>query len=835
MRPVFGRSEELLRLSRALAEGARLLTIVGPGGMGKTCLAQAFGGRFEAPLFVDLARARATSTVLSALLRALDLRPSSSLSRNRERVLAALRGRSLLVLDHAELALAEVAELGPSLALALPVLVTSRESLRVSEETVLELGPLLAEARTEMLLARTQAARAGAAPSPEEQGLLAEIARDLEGIPLALELAGSRLGVMSAATFASRLHQRFDLLVSSQRGIDPRHRTLRAALDASYELLHEDEQRVLAYVSVCAGGFDLAAAEALLSGSLAAAQVIAAVEGLQQKSWLVRRLSGSTLRFELYETLRSYAEERLSARGEREVAIRRHAEHYLRLAQAPGEGLAERENLLAAFSQDSLHSELRAQALLALEETLSATEPSRVHLGLLERLQGLEGLSPRQEARLALAKARATDRSGEAGPAQVELVAARRLARRAGERALRLEVATAEITFGYMHGATRAAAARGRRIARWGGPFATPKAQARFLIELGVALHMAGEREAALDRYEEALRVAEAAHDQDQIGRALACLGFLKQDRGALLEAEAAYQRALTIHDALGNRDVRGIVLGYLGNLERRKGRSSTAERYYQRALDDLLRIDDRQWVAVVRMDLGLLHLDQGRPAEAEAELRRAALDLAQIGHPELEAMTHSALAVATTSLGDRAQAAQHLARARQLLPAGARAPFVSLHAAWMDLERDGAAALSDARAVLSAHQAQQQDDDYLRLAAQLLARTLARYAAPEEQAVFERQGAYFALPGQARVALDGPLRRVLAALLEAQVEAPGAPISVRALASAAWPDEQILEAAAKNRVRVAIANLRSLGLRAAILTQGDGYLIAPELPLLLL
>lgn len=832
MRPIFGRSEELARLAQAFAQGARVLTIVGPGGMGKTSLAKAASERFGAPLFVDLARARATSSVLSALLRALDLRPSSSASRNRERVLAALEGRSLLVLDNAELALDEVAELGAALASALPVLITSRESLRIPEETVLELGPLGAEARVEMLLARTQAARAGAEPGPEERGLLLEIARDLEGIPLALELAGSRLGVMSAATFAARLHRRFDLLVSTQRGVDPRHRTLRAALDASYELLLEDEQRVLAFVSVCAGGFDLAAAEALLAGSLAGPQVVAAIEGLQQKSWLVRKLSGPKLRFELYETLRSYAAERLVARGEREEAILRHAEHYLRLATSEG---PERENLLAAFSQDNLRSELRAEALLALEETLSASEPSRVQLGLLERLQGLADLSQRQLARLALARARATDKSGEAAPARAELILARRLARRAGERALRLEVATAEITFGYMHGATRAAAARGRRIARWAGPCPTPKAEARFRIELGVALHMAGERDLALSRYEEALRVAEAAQDQDQIGRALACLGFLKQDKGALLEAEAAYQRALTIHDALGNRDVRGIVLGYLGNLERRKGRSASAERYYQRALDDLLRIDDRQWVAVVRMDLGLLHLDQGRPAEAEAELQRASVELAQIGHPELEAMTHSALAVAAASLGDRARGAELLARARQLLPSGARAPFVTLHAAWMDLEREGAAALDTARAALSDHQSLQDSDDYLRLASQLLARSLARYATPEAQAVFDRHGAHFALPGQARVSLDGPLRRVLAALLEARLESPGAAISVQALAGAAWPDEQILEAAAKNRVRVAIANLRSLGLRTAIHTRQDGYLIAEELPLLLL
>jgi predicted ATPase len=833
MRPVFGRSEELARLTQAFAQGARILTIVGPGGMGKTCLAQAAAERFSAPLFVDLASARSTSTVLSTLLRALDLRPSSSPARNRERVLAALAGRSLLVLDNAERALDEVAELGPALASVLPVVITSRESLRIPEETVLELGPLGTEAQRQMLLARTQAARAGASPSPEEQALLEEIARDLEGIPLALELAGSRLGVMSAATFASKLHRRFDLLVSSQRGGDPRHRTLRAALDASFELLSEDEQRVLAFISTCAGGFDLAAAEALLDGLLPAALVIAAVEGLQQKSWLVRKLNGPELRFELYETLRGYAEERLRERGEHTAAITRHAEHYLRLA-ARESPARERDNLLAAFSQDNLQSELRARALLALEETLSATESSRVHRGLLDRLRGQPGLSPEQEARLTLARARASDKSGEAGPARAELREARRQAQRTSDRRLRLEIATAEITFGYMHGATRGAVARGRRIARWAAPIGAPKDQARFLIELGVALHMAGEREEALRRYEEALRVAETAQDHDQIGRALACLGFLKQDRGALVEAEAAYQRALKIHDALGNRDVRGVVLGYLGNLERRKGRSASAERYYQRALGDLERIDDRPWIAVVRMDLGLLHLDQGRYAAAETELTRASSELAQIGHPELEAMTHSALSIAVASLGDHARAEPLLARAKVLLSAGSRAGFVALHAAWMELERAGAPAVSAARAVLSAHASHLGSDDYLRLASQLLERSLARYEAPELQSVFDRQGAYFALPGQGRVELEGPLRRVLAALLHARVETPGAPISVQALARTGWPDEQILEAAAKNRVRVAIATLRSLGLRAALHTRGDGYLIPEELPLLL-
>jgi predicted ATPase len=832
---IFGRSAELAELQAHLRGGARLLTIVGPGGMGKTRLARALVAGDPAwadANWVELERAQGLGGVLAAVARSFGLRPGTIRYRTVQRVKEALRGRSLLVLDNAELVLDELAEVALLLKEVAPVLVTSREALRVPGEQLLELGPLSPADRSAMLVARTTWARAGSPPKDEERPLLEQIAADLDGIPLALELAGSRLGVMSAATFTARLHQRFQLLVSTQRGLDPRHRRLRAALDASFELLAPPSQRALAWLAIGAGDFTLPAAEGLLSGALSTAEVISAIEELHQKSWLRRDLGPEGPHFGLYQTIRRYGIERLEERGERTPAQLQHALHYLGAAE--GQGAIDRDNLLVILEAEVLPLPLRARAVLALEERSPTTEPARLSLERLQALLPFEAELPEPlGARWSLALARALERSGEVKAAAEAWRRARRRTRQAAAKELRLEVLSAAITTHYMHGRPQRGVALGRRVLRWARPSASARVQARLLTEWGVALHMAGERELADVRYREALVLAETAGEVNELGRTLACVGFLCLDRGLLEEAEAAYRRALAIAEQLGHRDVRGVVLGYLGNLERRRRRLAPARTYYREALIDLAAVDDRQWTAVVQMDLGLLLLDHQQFVEAEGALLLAAQILEDLDAADLEAIVASARAVAAAGTGAFATASPLQDRAELRMPEGApRRQVLALHRALIDWWQ----APTEAHRVAARETLAQSpggQDDYLDLAAALLLRTLAKAGTSEQADLYERSGAYFQLLGEDRVHLKGagPARRLLEALITAHLESPGRGLTIFELAQATWPDERILPAAAKNRVRVAIAQLRSLGLREVLQTQGEGYRLSPERP----
>lgn len=833
--PFFGRSTELAQLQANLQRGDRLLSIVGPGGMGKTRLVRRYtelapdGARAA---WVELERAPEQGGVLAAVARSFGLRPGTIRSRTVQRVREALRDRSLLVLDNAETVLDELAQVASQLQEVVPVLVTSREALRIPGEQVLALGPLAAEARLAMLWARTTWARGGVAPSEEERQLLEQIAADLDGIPLALELAGSRLGVMSAATFTARLHQRFQLLVSTQRGLDPRHRGLRAALDASFELLSPSSQRALIGLAVGVGEFTLTTAEGLLAGRLGSAEVASALEELHQKSWLQRHVTADEPRFGLYQTLRRYALERLEAQGERAEAEERHAQHHLEAAE--GHGRIDRDNLALILRNEGLAAPLRARAVLALEERSPTTEPARMSAERLQVILPFQAELPEPlGARWSLALARALERGGELEPATEAWRAARRRARKARAVELRWEALTAAITHHYMHDHPQRGVALGRRLGRWCRLELSPRVQARFLTEYGVALHMAGDRVGAALRYQEARQLAEATAELNELGRVLACEGFLWLDRGALREAEASYRRALAIAEQLGHRDVKGVVLGYLGNLERRRRRLSPAIAHYQAASVELSAVDDRQWIAVVQMDLGLLHLDHGQFAAAEQELAKAAELLTELDSADLEALVGSARAVAAAGRSAHGDAEQHQTRAeRRMQPSAPRAQVLRLHRALLTLWRDP----QEAHRTLAQRafdETPRGQDDYVDLAAALVERALAQVGAHRGVDLYERTGAYFELNGEARVHLraTGPARRLLAALIAAHLEAKGRVLTVAELSAATWPDEQILPTAAKNRVRVAIAQLRSLGLREVLETVGEGYRLDPGRP----
>ncbi len=347
-----GRDTELGDIDRLLSTG-RLLTLSGVGGVGKTRLALEAARRAlpESPdgvVLVDLSALTEPTLVARQVATALNIReqPDAPLT---EQLLARLHDADLLiVLDNCEHLRQACAELCGRLLGSCPrlrVLATSREALGVPGEVDYPVPPLpvpspgadLAELRASeavrLFMARASEVQPWRSEVPEAFSTAARICRDLDGLPLAIELAAARAKTFSLEEIASRLDDRFQFLVSWRRLSPARHRTLRAAMDWSYDLLSEDERTLLDRLAVFAGGFSLAAAAAVaLDGR--DARAVDLVERLVETSLIVPEERDGETRYRLLETVRQYASERLQSRGESAAIRRRHADHFLTVAES---------------------------------------------------------------------------------------------------------------------------------------------------------------------------------------------------------------------------------------------------------------------------------------------------------------------------------------------------------------------------------------------------------------------------------------------------------------------------------------------------------------------
>jgi predicted ATPase/DNA-binding SARP family transcriptional activator len=345
-----GRDRELTMVRQTLAAG-RLVTLVGPGGVGKTRLAQQAAAAKGPVWWVDLAPVRDPNAIPHAIADALDLdvQPGSPL-------LDSLRGWArgacgLLVVDNCEHLLAAVAELVQELlavSSALRLLATSRERLGVDGEQVLVVPPLevpapdAAEVRTpavRLFCDRARAADPDFAPGREVLQRVGDLCRALDGLPLAIELAAARIGTLTVDDLADRLDARFELLRTAHRGGDARHHTLRGVVDWSFDLLTPTEQRLFLRLSVFAAAFDIAAAERIVADDgLPAAQVADLMAGLADRSMLTRPGHTGVGRYRMLETLRAYAAWRLPT-AEAGRLRRRHAAFMVDLAERAEAGL----------------------------------------------------------------------------------------------------------------------------------------------------------------------------------------------------------------------------------------------------------------------------------------------------------------------------------------------------------------------------------------------------------------------------------------------------------------------------------------------------------------
>ncbi|MFD9412821.1 BTAD domain-containing putative transcriptional regulator [Streptomyces sp. NPDC059989] len=353
-----GREEDIRVIGEDLGR-ARLVTLLGPGGAGKTRLSQeaaeahAAGGWPDGVWLVELAPVDDPEDVAEAVLAALGARETKLRSAAAEELRAltdrtgsdplerlvehAARRRMLLLLDNCEHVIGAAAELAEEVLARCPgvqVLATSREPLGVPGETLRPVEPLPDPVALRLLADRGAAARPGFAVA-DDPAACAEICRRLDGLPLAIELAAARLRLLTPRQIADRLDDRFRLLTSGSRTVLPRQQTLRAVVDWSWDLLDKPERAVLARLSVFAGGCDLAAAEAVCAGGTGL-DVADVLGSLVDKSLVVAAPGpdGSGMRYRLLETVAEYAAERLAeAAGDREDTERRHLVHYRELAR----------------------------------------------------------------------------------------------------------------------------------------------------------------------------------------------------------------------------------------------------------------------------------------------------------------------------------------------------------------------------------------------------------------------------------------------------------------------------------------------------------------------
>lgn len=553
-----GRERELVDAKATLRQN-RLVTLLGMGGLGKSRLsiqlaAEVVDDYPDGVWLVELAPIQDPRLVAQEVASVLSLVEEGGRPVVEALVKFVRDRRLLLILDNCEHLVAACAELAKRLLQAGPelkIVATSRDYLQIAGEAafhvptlgvpdprhVLPLNALAELDAVQLFIDRAVAVRPDFALRAENAAAVAEICHRLDGIPLAIELAAARMRALSAEALAARLADRFRLLVTGDRTVLPRQRTLRALIDWSYDLLPADERSLFHRLSVFAGGWALEAVEAVGSAApIAVDDVLELLSRLVEKSLVVVEAGGG--RYRLLDTVRQYALEKLSASGEEEATRARHRDFFIDVAEkalpmisGPDQGkwLArqdlERENFSTALSFEDGSS--NPQPALRLVDALV---PYWVNRGLMS-----VGL-------------RATE----------DLLARRALASRSPMRARGLFCA-GQISY-YMGRYSEAIdfLAESLAIARESGD---RKAIANVLQPLGTACLGEGALPAARRHLEEAYALAHELGDKRELAAAANALAMVHRLEGNLTRAESLYIDALALGRDRGDREVIAIIL----------------------------------------------------------------------------------------------------------------------------------------------------------------------------------------------------------------------------------------------------------------------------------
>jgi predicted ATPase/DNA-binding SARP family transcriptional activator len=690
----FGREKELAWLQETLARGdVRLVTMTGPGGSGKTRLAleaarrllQPFGG---AVWFVPLQELTSAGLIPGAIADALELPRSPVTEPLDQAVEVLLRQPSLLVLDNFEHLAGEGALVVRTLlerVATLTCLVTSRQTLDLSGEAEFFVAPLSTprgEGTPETLMGcesvqlfvdRAQAARPDFQVTSANALAVSALCDRLEGIPLALELAGARAQVLTPAQMLGQLERRFEFLVSRKRDVPDRHRTLRAAMDWSYQSLPPELQRFFRQLSVFRGGWTVEAAETICEEPNA----LEFLERLRECSLILLdegAEEAGEVRFGLLETLREFAQERLAEKEAHGLA-RRHAQHYLALAEEADARLAgpeqrecldrlerEHDNLRAALTWFAA-AEDGAEAGLRLTYALSTFWQRRGYL--TEGRGHLDRALRRPDAAAATqARARALRGASFLADTQADYAAARELAEEslsisrglgdAGDVASGLIfVGNAAVSLG-RYAAAKAVFEEALGIwrdlgRRWDVGAA--------LNNLGAVAKRQNDYAAARALYEEALGIFREQGDQLCVGMCLYNLADLVRDRGEYADSRGLYEASLELFRELGDRSRVSHCLMALGRLAADEGDHASAVRLYEEALTVARDLGLSDMVAWSLRSLGRVAHREGDFARARALCEEAAALCRESGDRLGVADCLLNLACTTEKLGDHATA----------------------------------------------------------------------------------------------------------------------------------------------------------------------------------
>jgi non-specific serine/threonine protein kinase len=591
---------------RAWLSKARLVTLVGPGGIGKTRLALETAARVvdeyeDGVWLVELAPLADPALLAGAVAQTLGVRDEAGRS-EAESIEGWLRGkRALLVLDNCEHLVAACADLTARLLRAsagLRVLATSREALAVAGEASWPVPALEVPAghaadaldceAVRLFVDRATLVQPTFAATGTVAPAVAEVCRRLEGIPLAIELAAARVRSLSVDQILERLRDRFRLLVSGSRTAPTRQQTLRATLDWSYELLTDDERALLRRASVFAGGWTLEAAEAVC----AEPDALDLLTRLVDKSVLVVTEHGGSARFGMLETVREYALERLAESGEAEQTADRHSSYFSTLAETAAPKIVRSEAATWLARLDAEHDNMQA----------------------------------------------ALDRLLERDPAGC------------------VRVAAALSNFWFLHGHYREGGRwLERALERGSGAPAAVLAMA--LVGAGMLARQRGEPEAGRRYFEAGLRASREADDTLRAAWASINLGVICMTEGDL-PAARAHAEATLAHATSPELDpVAASALTLLGEVARLEGESAAARPYYERALEINRRLGLGEAVSVTLNNLGATLLELGDVDGARASYREALSISRALGTKDDIACSLDGLAATASSRGEWALA----------------------------------------------------------------------------------------------------------------------------------------------------------------------------------
>ena len=622
---LFGRDVEIERVRQTVLTGeTRLVTIIGPGGCGKTRLALAAGSRLVgeypgAVAFVPLADLDDPQMIPAAISAALRL-PGNAGASALEQIGDALSGEPfLLILDNLEHLAAGAAPLARELLARVPkltVLMTSRQRLNLEGEREITVAPLdlpslssptpdtlRLSASAQLFLDRAQAVRPQFEITPENAATIAQVCERLEGIPLAIELCAAWAQALTPAQMLEKLNRRFDLLVSRSVDTVQRHRTLRAALEYSFVQMPDGLQSLFKMLSAFRGSWSLEAAEIIWrdmgpsAAGISPDYVLEALTELRERSLIWTEDAGAEMRFRMLDSLREFAAEQLSSD---EVSRLRaaHAVFYLQLARTADRDLGgpneddalsrldwERENFRAALTW-ALETE-RIEPGLRLATALGRYWSIRgsLHEGRLWLDRLLENAVSPIDSQL---EAKALSVLGHLRWALGDYGAARDL----HERSLAIR----------------------RRVSDDAGIEES-------LYYLGITAYREDDYDTAAEYLKESLAIAEARSDNAGIARVLLNLGNIGYERKLYSEARSYIRRSLEIEERLGNRRRCADAMNNLGLIARDCREYDLANRLFQDALAIRQNLKDNFGTAYSLANLGSIALLQGNLELAKRNL----------------------------------------------------------------------------------------------------------------------------------------------------------------------------------------------------------------------